>query len=268
MFLGSAIQGIRDLGTQYSEGNLTIPSPNPQVKDWPLVGETLYESWELASENLGELISKYETQLSSFGQFLLDSLLGTGLGYLQLIFSVIISGALLAASGTKELTQKLFNKVAGSFGEEFASIAEQTIKNVVKGIFGVAAIQAVFAGFGFLMARVPYPGLWALLVLILTVIQIGPTIIIIPIVIWLFNTQSIVFASLWSIYLIAVMLMDNILKPILLGKGAPVPMLVIFLGAIGGFMYGGFLGMFLGAIILSLGYKLFMAWLNQEESNI
>ncbi len=123
------------------------------------------------------------------------------------------------------------------------------------------------AGLVFLLAGVPYAGLWALLALIFCIIQIGPGLVIIPVIAYLFTVMPTWQAVIWMIVLIFVMLSDNILKPILMGKGAPVPMLVIFLGSIGGFISSGFIGLFLGAIILSLGYKLFLVYINEPATN-
>ena len=123
-------------------------------------------------------------------------------------------------------------------------------------------------GIGFILAGVPYAGVWALIVMILAILQLPPLIVILPVVIYLFSANSTLFASLWTVYLLLAGASDNILKPILLGKGAPVPMLVIFLGVIGGFMLSGFIGLFTGAIILSLGYKLFITWLDGDDKEI
>ena len=118
------------------------------------------------------------------------------------------------------------------------------------------------------MVDLPYAGLWVLICMILTIVQIGPGFVILPVIIWLFIIKDLGPASIWSVYLVVVMLLDNILKPILLGKGASVPTIVIFLGAIGGFIFVGFLGLFLGAIILSITYKLLVFWLELETSGI
>jgi predicted PurR-regulated permease PerM len=127
----------------------------------------------------------------------------------------------------------------------------------------VAFIQSFVIGIGFLLAGVPYAGLWTLLVFMLAILQIPPTLVVIPVIIYLFSILNPTPAILWSIFLMAGAISDNILKPILLGKGAPVPMLVIFIGVIGGFMLSGFIGLFTGAIVMSLGYKLFEAWLDE-----
>ena len=131
----------------------------------------------------------------------------------------------------------------------------------------MAIIQALLAGMGFLIAGVPGAGLWAFLCLFLAIIQIGIAPVAIPVIIYMFYSANTLTAGLLMVWLILVMLSDNFLKPILLGRGAPVPMLVIFLGSIGGFISMGFIGLFVGAVILSLGFKLFQAWLKVNSND-
>lgn len=156
----------------------------------------------------------------------------------------------------------LFVRLAGERGADFADISAKTVRNVVKGILGVAIIQSLLAGTGFVVAGVPGAGLWAFFCLMLAIIQIGIFPVVIPVIIYMFYTASTLTAGLLTVWLILVSLLDNFLKPILLGRGAPVPMLVVFLGAIGGFFSMGFIGLFVGAVILSLGFKLFRVWLD------
>ena len=148
-------------------------------------------------------------------------------------------------------------------GAEFADIAKKTVRNVVKGILGVAIIQALLAGIGFLGGDVPGAGLWAFSCLFLAIVQIGIFPVVIPVTIYMFYNADTMTAGLLTGWLIVVAILDNILKPILLGRGAPVPMLVIFLGAIGGFLSMGFMGLFAGAVVLSIGFKLLQAWLRE-----
>jgi len=126
-------------------------------------------------------------------------------------------------------------------------------------------IQALLAGAGLIVSGIPYAGVWALLCLIFAIVQIGTSIILIPSLIYLFATGSALTASLWGIYFVFVIFSDNILKPIFLSKGASVPTLVIFLGVLGGFISQGFIGLFTGAIILSIGYKLVLAWIHEKN---
>ncbi|MGL1889740.1 MAG: AI-2E family transporter [Reichenbachiella sp.] len=265
LFFESAVVGLQELGKLYREGNLVIPEPNANVQAWPLIGEWTYTTWTEAHNNLTTLLMKHQDSIMKTGKLLFNSLVGTGMGILELLLSVVISGVLLATHGTKKASHALFEKIAGSFGAEFASISEKTIRNVVKGILGVAVIQSILFGIGFVLAGVPYAGLWVIIVLILAVIQLPPMLVVIPVVIYLFSANSTLYASLWTAYLLLAGLSDNILKPILLGQGAPVPMLVIFLGSIGGFITSGFIGLFIGAIILSLGYKLLVSWLDIKK---
>ena len=152
----------------------------------------------------------------------------------------------------------------GDKGEEFSKVSEQTVRNVAAGVIGVAIIQSTLIGAGMLLMDLPLAGVWIVITLIFAIAQIPLLLVTIPVIIWLFAVKEPFPAILWTLYLIVVGASDNYLKPFLMGKGASVPMLVIFLGAIGGFMAFGFLGLFLGAIILSLGYKLYLTWLETD----
>jgi predicted PurR-regulated permease PerM len=146
-------------------------------------------------------------------------------------------------------------------------VAERTVRSVASGILGVALIQALLAGLGFLVAGVPAAGLLTLICLITGVIQLGVVIVLIPVAIYLFSTATTTTAVGFLIWTILIAPIDNILKPMLLGRGVDVPMLVIFVGAIGGFLSSGIIGLFLGAVVLALGYKLLLVWLQQEETH-
>ena len=135
---------------------------------------------------------------------------------------------------------------------------------VALGILGVALIQTLLASLGFLLVCVPGAGLWALLVLILAVVQLPTILILGPIIVYVFSTSSTVAAVVFAIWSILVGISDAFLKPLLMGRGVDVPMLVIFIGAIGGFMTSGIIGLFVGAVILALGYKLFLTWLDKD----
>jgi len=257
----SAVHGLRELKELHESGELVIPAANESVKDWPLIGDSTYELWNQASTNLESFASKYEEQIIQAGKFIFQSLVGTGTTILQLILSIIIAGVLLATPGTGKASEAIFGKLAGAAGHEFIDVSRKTVQSVVKGILGVAIIQSILVGLGFFLAGVPYAGLWAVLVLILAVIQLPPSLVIIPVIIYLFSAKSGFVAGAWSVYLILAGISDNVLKPWLMGRGAAVPMLVIFLGSLGGFIAFGFIGLFAGAIVLSIAYKLAIHWL-------
>ena len=263
---GSLVDGIKEFASDLDQKSLYIPGPPEDVANWPVVGNTIYDTWEQASDNIEAFLEKYYDQLTSFGSWLLGVVVDAGMGILQLILSIILAGILLVSSDAGARTGKnFFRQLAGEQGEEFGEVAAITIRNVAKGILGVAFIQSFLIAVIFLVAGIPYAGLWALLVLILCIVQLGPALVTIPVIIYLFSVNETWVAVVWTICLIVASLIDNFLKPVLMGKGAPVPTLVIFLGAMGGMIMSGFLGLFIGAIVLSLGYKLYLYWINQGQ---
>lgn len=266
IFTDSLVDGMQRFNKDLDAESLTVPPPPAEVAEWPLVGNVIHDTWQLASESLEQTMEKFSPQLKTLGTWVLEALMGTGMGLLQLLLSIIISGLFLVYSDQGgRMIRNLFQRLTGSRGDEFSKASEVTIRNVSKGVLGVSLIQSFLAGIVFLAAGVPYAGLWALIALILCIIQLGPGLVIIPVIIYLFTVSSTWVAIIWTVVLILVMLSDNILKPILMGKGAPVPMMVIFLGSIGGFISMGFIGLFLGAVILSLGYKLFLLYVQDPE---
>lgn len=269
IFTDSLVAGISAFAEDVGADSFVVPPPDKEIKEWPVIGNTVYGTWMAASENLEKVVVNYAPQLKKLGNWFLNALMGTGVGILQLLVSIILGGIFLVYSEPMGVTgKKFFNRVVGDRGAEFFQTSEITIRNVTKGVLGVALIQSLLAGLVFLFAGVPYAGLWALLALVFCIIQIGPGLVIIPVIIYLFTVAPTWEAIIWSILLVFVMLVDNILKPFMMGKGAPVPMLVIFLGSIGGFMASGFVGLFLGAIVLSLGYKLFIVFINEPATEV
>jgi predicted PurR-regulated permease PerM len=261
----SLVEGIQHFRETLQGGESLIPPPGDKVKDWPSFTKPVVDIWQSASDNLQGVAVKYKDQLVSGGKYILALIGKTGVGILEFVVSIILAGLFLAYSKEGEtMLRSIFVKLAGDKGDELAAVSEGTIRSVVKGILGVAFVQTFMAGLGFFIAGVPAAGLWTFFCLIFAIIQVGVGPILIPVIIYMFNTADTTTAVVFLIWGIIIMVSDNILKPILLGRGAPVPMLVVFLGSIGGFIASGFLGLFLGAVILSLGYKLFQTWIARE----
>jgi len=266
MVIYSLYDGIVHIREMYNSGAPLIPPPGGNTANWPPITKPIVDFWRLASENTQEALVQYSDQVKKIGGWIFSNLADMGKGILLFNVSIIIAGVLLAYSGSStRITTKIFRKIAGKNGDEFALITVRTIRNVIKGILGVAVIQATMAGIGFFAAGVPFAGLWTVLCLILAIVQIGAGPIAIPIAIYMFSVTDTTTAVILAIWLVITLITDNILKPILLGRNAPAPMLVIFLGAIGGFIFNGFIGLFLGAVILTLGYKLFLVWLSRDH---
>ena len=260
--VGSLVDGMTYLNDKIQSGEIKVPPPPENIDSWPVIGKPLMSRWHEASVNPKATLTRYVPQIKTVSLRLLEFAMSTSMGLLQFTLSIVIAGVLMAnAKGGGNLVRELFVGLAGERGSDFADISTITIRNVVKGILGVAIIQGLLAGAGFMVAGVPGAGLWAFLCLFLAIIQIGIAPVVIPVIIYMFYRADTLTAGLLMAWLILVMLSDNFLKPILLGRGAPVPMPVIFLGSIGGFISMGFIGLFIGAVILSLGFKLFQTWL-------
>ena len=260
------VDGIKFLAENFQDGDLKIPPPSESVAGWPLIGEWLYDKWMEASQNLGQSLKKFLPQIAAWGERVIGALANTGLGVLQFAVSIIIAGIfLMFFEKGSDSGRKIFRKVVGERGEEFLNISLVTIRNVAAGVLGVAVIQTTLMGVGLILADIPLAAVWILVILIMTIAQIPVLIFNIFMIIYLFAFRDPLPAAMWSVYFIVMGLIDNYLKPLIMGKGADVPMLVIFLGAIGGFMAFGFIGLFLGAILLSLAYKLYLTWISEPD---
>ena len=266
LIIYSLYEGVNHFRDAFNNGEHLIPPPGGTTANWPVITKPIVEIWQLASDNLQDAVVKYSEQIKEYGAILLIALAGFSKGSLSFVVSIIIAGVLLVyADSSVVVTHKIFGKLVGKDSENFATITVLTIRNVDKGILGVAFIQTAMIGVGFFIAGVPFAGLWTILCLILAIVQIGVGPIAIPVVIYMFSVSDTTTAVILAIWIGITFVSDNVLKPILLGRNAPAPMLVIFLGAIGGFLYNGFIGLFLGAIILTIGYKLFMTWLETDN---
>ncbi len=265
LVISSSADKMIELSESIDKSDLRIPPPDASVADWPIIGKKVFNTWSNFSDNLESALNNFNGYIAQAGKTIVGSIVGLAGSVFMFIISIIIAGILLATKGTRQLMNKFFAKLIGDKGLEFANLSEKTIRSVTKGIIGTAFIQAIVLGILFALAGVPYAGIWGVLSLILGIMQLPPSLISIPIVFYIFSVNDAGIATLWAVLIVAAGFLDNILKPILLGKGSSVPMLVIFLGAIGGFMTTGFLGLFTGAIVLSFSYELFIAWINEDE---
>ncbi len=261
---------VKELSNVFSETNIgQLDTFVDNLQHLPLIDNALYDFCKRVTNDSSLVFKEHATQLEAIGMAVLSFIGSLGLGLLHFFASVIVAGLFLAHSkASSELAHKIFVRVAGKNGEEFSHIAERTIQNVTKGIIGVAFIEAVLAAFGFFMAGVPLAGVWTIFCLLFSIVQVGIVPLSIPIVVYMFYTGSPITATLLGVWLFLIYLLEHLMKPILLGKGAPVPMPIIFVGVVGGFVAGGFIGMFLGAVLFSIAYKLFLVWLENDIQKV
>jgi predicted PurR-regulated permease PerM len=250
------------------DGTLTFPPPSEAVKAWPLIGEKIYESWLLASTNLRALVIEAAPHLKPLGSSLLNAAGSMGINLLKFIIAVVISGFLLIPGPSLiHSIKNVLGRVTAARGEEFVDLAGATIRNVSRGIIGIAILQALLAGIGLLFAGVPAAGLFSFLVLVLGIFQIGPSVILLPLIIWSWVAMDTAMAVLFTLYMVPVNLLDNILRP-LVAKGLSTPMPVILIGVLGGTLVHGMIGLFVGPIVLSIGWQLLVVWTRDGPKSI
>ncbi len=265
LLTGTLVDAVQSLATKLRDGTFAVPPAPEKIENMPIIGAPLKRMWDLASTNLGEALSRLSPYLKQYVPKLFSASAALGGTLLQFILSILLSGFLLANGKTNAiLAHSLFGRIFHERSSEFEQLTESTIRSVTNGILGVAVIQSVFAGAGFLAVGLPGAGMWAAMFLLASVLQIGP-LVMIPAVAYAFTITSTGHAVLFLIWCIVVGAMDNILKPLMLGRSSKVPTGVIFVGVIGGFVAMGIVGLFVGGIILSVGYKLFLAWLAEEN---
>ncbi len=267
MISNSVIETSSIISERYEAGILDIPPPNDSVKEWPLVGEKLHTIWAQASNNLENTLKKYDAETKKLAKVIISGAAGAAGTILQFVLSIIISGIFIAnATAAYDVTIKIFTRLTNNeSGKDYADLSKLTIRSVAQGVLGVAMIQATLSALGMMVMDVPAWGLWTLLVLVLAIAQLPPIVVLGFVSAYVFSVAETTPAVIFLVYCLIISSSDAFLKPLFLGRGMQTPMLVILLGAIGGMIMSGIIGLFVGAIVLALGYELFMKWLNKSE---
>jgi predicted PurR-regulated permease PerM len=258
-----SISQIKEISTKQS---LTIPPPPQNVKSWPLIGEKTYTLWDGASKNLTNTLKTFTPQIKTLLTKTVSVIGDTLTMILFSIVAIIIASFLMVGAEKYVLFYKKISiKLIGDKGDEWATLTALTIRSVANGVIGVAVIQAGLALVGLVIMDVPFSVLIAVAIMFLTIVQLPAIIIIGPVVALILSQDSSTSSIIFSIYMILVGSSDGVLKPLLLGRGVDIPMLVILIGAIGGMILMGMIGLFIGAVIFSLAYKLIILWLSDEQ---
>jgi len=264
MLSGKMIESSHTVVQTMKDGSFTIPPPTEKVKEWPLIGEKAYTLWDSASKNLKETLEPFKDEIKKVAGSTLSAI-GSGFGTIfMFVGSMIIAAVfLLGSENAVKFSDNLYRRLLGDKGPEWASLSALTVRSVVTGVLGVAIIQAGFALVGLLLMGVPLAGVWALGIMFLTIIQVPALLIIGPIIAYVFSQGSGTAEIIFTVYMLIVGASDGVLKPLLMGRGVDIPMLVILIGAIGGMILMGLIGLFIGAVIFALAYKLFGLWMDE-----
>ena len=264
VLLSSLGDSTYELVNHVRDNTLRIPEPSPRVADWPIVGRKVHRLWSEMHSDLPVVVQSMQPKIGHLARQSLDIVAGTGSKVLQFLFSFILAGVIMAfgESGTKA-AQVIFERIIGiDRGIGFAHLSTATIRTVAAGVLGIAAVQALLIGSALLLAGIPFAGILSLVALVFGIAQLPALLVTLPVIgyIWYSGDYGTGAAVGYTVLLLVCGTVDNVLKPLLLGRGVEAPMPVILLGALGGMATTGILGMFIGATLLALGYQIFMWW--------
>jgi predicted PurR-regulated permease PerM len=261
------LDGIKTLYARVELTDVLLPRPSQAIKHWPVVGDYIFQLWGLAADNFGSALKFIAPQLKQMAGGLMQVVASAGIAALTFFAAIVVAGFLYAPAPAIVVSMKsIARKLDTERGEEFIRLSAESIRAVSRGVIGISAAQAFFAGIGLFVAGIPGATLIMSAVLILGIIQIGPSTVLIPLVVWSWWQMETMQALLFTAYMIPVSLMDNILRPLVMGRGLRTPTLIVLIGVIGGTISYGITGLFLGPIILAVIWELLKAWTQDSAS--
>jgi predicted PurR-regulated permease PerM len=236
------------------------------VTSLPLVGEKLAALWtQLAVGGAAGLLAKVTPYAADTGKWVLAQV--GGLGGMLIQFLLVVTIAAILFSGGEagaRMTLRFGRRLAGERGENAIILAGQAIRGVALGVGVTAIVQTVLGGIGLAVAGVPFAALLSAVMLMLCIAQIGPSLILFPAVGWMYWMGDTGWATFLLVWSIVVTTLDNFLRPVLIRKGADLPLLLIFAGVLGGMLGFGLVGIFVGPVVLAVTYTLMLAWIEDE----
>jgi len=245
----------------------TLGNPLPRAPQWlaeiPRVGERLAAQWNQFADGGPEMLQPYALAALSWLAGQLGSL-GTALGHL---FFTLVIATILYAQGDIAATgiRRFLFRLAGESGDRAAVLAAQAVRGVALGVVVTAVAQTALSGIGLAITGVPYAGALTLLILVLCIAQLGPILVLLPAVIWMYASGDALWATVLLVFTVVVGAMDNVLRPYLIKKGADLPLVLIFAGVIGGLLSIGLIGIFVGPVVLAVTYRLLEEWVRQQD---
>lgn len=268
--LGSSFAGqMFDNYSKLESKELQVRPPKPSVAEWPLVGEKVFAAWSAMSEDMPAFVEEHHDELIAYAKIGLSAAAGTAGDMLMLLGALIVAGVLMAygQSGGAAIGRIIGRFSGPKEGPRLHKLVTATIRSVAVGVVGVAFIQALLMGSAFLLAGIPAAGIWALVTLVFGILQLPGLLIALPAIayVWMVGDGGTVANVIYSVLILVAALADNVLKPMLLGRGVEAPMPIVLLGALGGMITSGFTGLFIGAALLSVGYVVFMEWVKYTE---
>ena len=263
----SAATAIPEFVAAIESGNAEISPPPDKLRDLPVVGEKAHAAWSQAANDFPAFAKTYGPQVKTFTRWLLAQAGGMFVAVLLLLVAVIFASITLAyREAARAFAVSIFARITGdrAHAEHYMDIIGATVRSVANGVIGVAFVQALLVGIGLFAVGMPGAGLLSLLAMVLGVLQVPVVLVTLPAIIWAFSAKTATVAIIFTVWSIIAGLSDVVLKPLMIGHGLEVPMPVILLGVIGGVMAYGLVGLFIGAVVLAVGYVLFREWLDSS----
>ena len=265
MLSRALVDDVAGMAERFTKGGVTIPPPPAWLASQPLIGPRLDQIWRQATDNLGGALAEIEPQLRSVGEWFLSFVAGAGFGMLGFIAAIVIAGILLTRSAAvQRFVELLATRLVGPGGTELVLLAERTIRSVARGVLGTALVQTILVGVGLVVAGIPGAAFLTLIAFLLSVVQLGPALVLLGAVAYKFSLGVTAGAFLFFAWCIVAGVSDNVIRPFLLSRGGDIPMWVILIGTLGGLLAHGLIGLFVGPIVVALGYRPLQVWLEPE----
>ncbi len=263
----SLVETLRSVALRLGSGSIAVPLPPEALKNWPLIGDKIFGFWSLASTDLKAALVQIGPQLTPIENALLGLAGSAGMSMIKFVIATVISGFLLPSGPMLVKSGRLiFRRYAADRGDEFVDLIGTTIRNLARGVLGVSILQSLLAGIGFILAGIPAAGFFTVMILLLGIVQVDAAIVTVPLIIWSWIKMNTTVALIFTVYMIPVTLLNNILRPFVIAHGLKTPMLVIFIGIIGGILAHGLIGLFVGPVVLAVAWELLSAWIRRVTS--
>lgn len=243
-----------------------LPPAPAWLATLPIVGQSLAERWNALAGDPAWIVAKIQPSLVEAAKWIAAQAGGLGSAVVQLLVTVVIAAVFFASGETAARgVRRFLRRLAGARGEELAELAGKSVRAVALGIVVTALAQTVLAGAGLFLAKVPHAGVLTAVAFVLCIAQVGPLLVLAPAAIWLYASGSAGRGTLLVVFTLVAVTLDNFLRPVLIKKGADLPLLLIMAGVIGGILGFGVLGLFVGPVILAVTWTVLASWVAEQD---
>lgn len=268
--VGAIVDSVDDIARwAKTVSTLELPPPPEWVARLPLVGEKVDDFWrELIAGGGTAFLPRIAPYVGQAARWFAGQVGGFGLVIVQFLLTVVIAAILYqSGEGIGEGLRRFARRLAGERGDAVVHLARQAIRGVALGVVVTALVQALLAGIGLAIAGIPFATILTAVMFMLAVAQIGVGPVLFLAVVWLYWTGDTVWGTVLLVWAIPVTGLDNILRPVLIKRGADLPLLLIFAGVIGGLIAFGLIGIFVGPVLLAVTYTLLSAWVAEAPGS-